>query len=172
MQGEVGLGGLRGFVQMLGAGPQGLTLVSARVFPKLPSDLDRVDPRVLPPGSLVAGAMHAAMMCATERNCELIARLAAERAGLHKLQVMRIGRFATAQQARLLGDEPQVLLVAVALRRADREHALVDPAGLMFVRAPAPPEWLRSNRQIGCRNHIGRRVQLDRILRGVLGALC
>ena len=149
MQGKVGLGGLRGFVQMLGAGPQGLTLVSARVFPKLPSDLDRVDPRVLPPGSLVAGAMHAAMMCATERNCELIARLAAERAGLHKLQVMRIGRFATAQEARLLGDEPQMRLVAVAAGSAQREDTLVDPTGLMPFGAAGWSERCSSRIYIG-----------------------
>jgi hypothetical protein len=53
------------------------------------------------------------------------------RAGLDELQVMGIGRLAAAQEARLLGHEPQVPLVAVALRRADREHPLVDPAGLI-----------------------------------------
>src|SRR6478672_9656087 len=99
---------------MLGTLAQTLTLVRAGFFPKLPSDLDRVDAGALPPGSFVPGPMRGAVMCSTERYREFIARLAAERAGLDELQVMGIGRFAAAQEARLLGHEAEVLLVAVA----------------------------------------------------------
>ena len=66
-------------------------------------------------------------MDAAERDRELVARLAAERARLHVAQVMRVGRLAAADQAGLLGDVAQVVPVAVAARCGDREHALVDP---------------------------------------------
>jgi hypothetical protein len=128
---------------MLGTLAQALTLVRAGVFPKRPSDLDRVDPRALPPGPFVPGPMRGAAMCSTERYREFITGFAAECAGLHKLQVMRIGGLAAAQQARLLGYEPQMLLVAVAARGAQREHALVDPGGLMPIGAAAHAERFR-----------------------------
>ena len=66
------------------------------------------------------------MMPPTERDHEFIADLATERARLGKSEVVRIGRLAGAQQARLLRDIPQVRPVAVAARRRDREGALID----------------------------------------------
>ena len=134
---------------MLGTLAQALTLVRAGFFPKRPSDLDRVDPRALPPGSFVPGPMRGAVMCSTERYREFIARLAAERAGLDELQVMRIGRFAAAQKARLLGHEAEMRLVPVAAWGAQREHALVDPGGLMPIGAAAHSERFGSRRCIG-----------------------
>jgi len=122
---------------MLGTLAHALTLVRAGFFPKRPSDLDRVDPRALPPGPFVPGPMRGAVMCSTERYREFIARLAAERAGLDELQVMGIGRLAAAQQAGLLGHEPQVLLVAVPARRAQHENALVDPSPRVLIGAAA-----------------------------------
>ena len=71
---------------MLGTLAQALTLVRAGFFPKRPSDLDRVDPGALPPGPFVPGPMSGAVMCSTERYREFIARLAAERARLNRLQ--------------------------------------------------------------------------------------
>ena len=85
-------------------------------------------PVCLPPSLLIADAVNRAVMGATKRDREFIARLAAERARLHESQVMGVGRLAGAEEARLLGDEPKMLLVAVATRRANGEHALVDPA--------------------------------------------
>ena len=46
---------------------------------------------------------------------EFVADLAAQRPPLRKAQVMRVGGSARADHAGLPGDEPQVLLVAVAL---------------------------------------------------------
>src|SRR5262249_35432200 len=79
-------------------------LIDAGIFPQLPGDLDWVNAGRLPPSSLVAGAMDRAMMDTAERHGELIAGLSAERAGLQVAQVMRVGWFATADQAWLLGD--------------------------------------------------------------------
>src|SRR5258706_2926889 len=101
---------------MLGTLAHALTLVRTGFFPKRPSDLDRVDPRALPPGSFVPGPMRGAVVRSTERYREFIARLAAERTRLDELQVVRIGGLAAAQQARLLGYEPQIVLVAVTAR--------------------------------------------------------
>ena len=88
-------------------------------------------------------------MCSTERYREFIARLAAERAGLHELQVMRIGRFAVAQETGLLGDGQKVLLVPVAAWGAQCEHALVDPSGLMPIGAAGHGERFCTRRCIG-----------------------
>src|SRR5215813_6948080 len=70
--------------------------------------------------------MHRAMMPAAERDRELIADLAAERAGLGKSEVVGVRGLAAAQQTGLLGDVAQVLPVAIATRGGDREDALVD----------------------------------------------
>src|ERR1700730_5387132 len=148
MQGQVILGDLRPCDGIRGTLAQGLPLVRACFFPKLPSDLDRIDPRTPPPGSFVACAMRGAVMCSTEWDREFIARLAAERAWLHELQVVRVGRFAAAQEARLLGHEPQVLLVAVAARRTHSQHALIDAMGLMVAGACGGPELRRSRNWI------------------------
>ncbi len=55
-----------------------------------------------------------AMMEATNRNRELVADLAAQRTRLRKTEMMRIGRFAAAHHARLLGHEFAVVLIAQA----------------------------------------------------------
>jgi hypothetical protein len=61
---------------------------------------------------------------------ELVTGFPAERARLHEAQVMGVGWFAAADEARLLGDVAEVLPVAVAARSSDREDALVDAARL------------------------------------------
>ena len=66
------------------------------------------------------------MVDAAERDRELVARLAAEGAGLKVPQMMRIGWFAAADQAGLLGDVAKVVAVAVAARCRNGECALVD----------------------------------------------
>jgi hypothetical protein len=90
-------------------------------------------PRGLPPARLIADPMQGAMMSAAERHDEFVADLAAQRAPMGKAQVMWIGGRASADQARLSGDEPRVLLVAVPARLADREHTLVDAGGHIAV---------------------------------------
>src|SRR5215471_7988439 len=79
--------------------------------------------------------MDRTMMPAAERDREFIADLAAERARLGKSEVVGIRRLAAAQQARLLRDIAQVLPVAIAARRCDREDALVDALRLTSVSA-------------------------------------
>src|SRR2546430_7697659 len=70
--------------------------------------------------------MHRPMMPATERDCELIADLAAKRAGLGESEVVGVRRLAAAHETCLLGDIVQMLPVAIATRGGDREDALVD----------------------------------------------
>ena len=53
-------------------------------------------------------------------------------------------RLAGEQEARLLGDEPKMFLVAIATRRAHREDTLVDPAGLLLIRTLARADVLRT----------------------------
>ena len=76
--------------------------------------------------------MQGAVVGPAERHGELVAHLAAERARLHEAEVVGVGGLAGADQAGLLRDEPQVLLVAVAARCGDGQHALVD-AGRLIV---------------------------------------
>jgi hypothetical protein len=92
-------------------------LVYAGVLPKLTGDLDRVDAGLLPPGFLVAGAMNRTVMRAAQWDDEFIARLAAERARLHKSDVVRVRRLAAAQEARLLGHQTKMVPVAIAAWR-------------------------------------------------------
>src|SRR5439155_12801537 len=108
--------------------PLGLnpSLVDAGVLPKLTGDLDWIDASLLPPRFFIAGAMHSAVMRAAERDGKFIACFAAERARLHKSDVMRIRGLAAAQQAGLLYHKAKVVPVAIAARRRHREHALID----------------------------------------------
>jgi hypothetical protein len=74
----------------------------------------------------MAGTVGRAVMGTAEWDREFIARFTTKRARLRELQVMGIGGLAGAQEAGLLGNVPEVLLVAVAAWGAQREHALVD----------------------------------------------
>src|SRR5262245_32417055 len=74
--------------------------------------------------------MHRAVMRAAERDGKFVACFAAERARLHKSDVMRIRGLATAQQAWLLHHKAKVVPVAIVARRRHREYALID-AGLI-----------------------------------------
>ena len=58
--------------------------------------------------------MSCAVMDTAERYREFIARLTTKCTWLHEPQVMRIRRFAGAQEAWLEGDVAKMLLVAVA----------------------------------------------------------
>src|SRR6266404_3755426 len=75
--------------------------------------------------------MNCPVVNATERNREFVARLSSECPRLHEPQVMRIRRLARAEQTRLLGHKPKMLLIAIAARRANREYALVDGTRLI-----------------------------------------
>ena len=56
-----------------------LRIIEPCLSPELAGDLNGVDAGRLPPGLLVAGAVHGAMMRAAERDGEFVARSAAER---------------------------------------------------------------------------------------------
>jgi hypothetical protein len=99
------------------------------MFPKRASRFERVDAGFLPPGCFIAHAVHQPMVDSAERDSELVARLAAERAGLGEAEMMGIRRLAAANQAGPLGDITQVRLIAKASRLGDRQDALVDAAG-------------------------------------------
>src|SRR4029077_8209293 len=79
--------------------------------------------------------MHRPMMPPAQWDRELIADLAAERTRLGKSEVVGVRGLTAAHQTRLVGDMAQVLPVAIAPRRRDREDALVD--ALRLTRAGA-----------------------------------
>src|SRR6516225_7072639 len=108
-----------------------LRIIEPGLPPELPGDLNGVDADRLPPGLLVAGAMDRPVMRAAERDGEFVARFAAERPWLQVTKMMRIGLFAAADEACLLGDVAQVLSVAIAARCGNREDALVNASGLI-----------------------------------------
>ena len=110
-------------------------IIEPGLSPELTGDLNGVDTGGLPPGLLVSGAMDGAVMRAAERDGEFVARFAAERPWLQVAKMMRIGLFAAADQARLLGNIAKVLPVAIATRCRKDEPALVDAVGLIDVAA-------------------------------------
>jgi hypothetical protein len=117
--------------------------VDSGEFPKLAGDFEGVDAGLLPPSFLVTSPMNCAMVGAAERNSEFVAGLAAKRPRLHKSDLMGVRGLAAAQQARLLRHKAEMLIVPVAARSAQREHALVCRPGLCFdgvacSRKPAP----------------------------------
>ena len=67
------------------------------------------------------------MMGTAERDCELVANLAAERLGLGEADVMGVGRGGATENARLRCDVAEMVLVAEAAGFAEGERALVDP---------------------------------------------
>ena len=71
------------------------------------------------------------MMDSTERDREFVARLAAQGPRLHEAKMMRVGRFATAQQAGLLSNKTKVRLVTITAGGRNRERTLVEAVGLM-----------------------------------------
>src|SRR5215475_9279622 len=93
-----------------------LRMIEPGLSPELAGDLNGIDAGRLPPGLLVAGAMDRAVMRAAERHGEFVARFAAERPRLQVAKMMRIGLFAAANEARLLGDKTKVLWVTIAPR--------------------------------------------------------
>ena len=65
-------------------------------------------------------------MDAAQRDREFVADLSAERARLHEAKMVRIGGLSPAYEARLLGDDSEMLLIAVATRFSNRKGTFVD----------------------------------------------
>ena len=80
--------------------------------PELVRDPGRLDPGSRPPIHFLAGAVQFAMMRPAQRHRELVTDLLCQTAGLREPQMMRIAGLASADQAGLLGDEPEMDLVA------------------------------------------------------------
>ena len=76
----------------------------------------RVDAGLAPPCGFIAAAMDLAVVSPAQRHGELVADLAAERPMLRKPKVVGVRRLAAADQTRLLGDEPDMVLVTNAAR--------------------------------------------------------
>jgi hypothetical protein len=85
------------------------------------------------------------VMDAAERHREFIAGLAAERAWLQVSKMMRVRWLAAANEAGLSGDKAQVLPIAIAPRRGNREHTLVDAAGPITAAAFGREDFLRAS---------------------------
>src|SRR5262252_10371555 len=110
-----------------------LPITESGLSPELAGDLNEVDAGRLPPCPLVASAMDGTVMRAAKRDGEFVAGFAAERPRLQVAKMMRIGLFAAADEARLLGDITKVLPVTIAPRCRKDERALVDAVGLVEV---------------------------------------
>jgi hypothetical protein len=65
-----------------------------------------------------------------QRDGEFIAHFSAEPPRLHEAKMVGIAGFSPAYETGLLGDEAEMLLVAVATRLGNREGAFVDVFGL------------------------------------------
>jgi hypothetical protein len=65
-------------------------MADARRFPERMRDFAWINSDLVPPCPFVARTMHRAVVDATERHRELIARLSADRARLHVAQMVRI----------------------------------------------------------------------------------
>src|SRR5262245_65839624 len=89
--------------------------------------------------------MNRTVMDATQRNRKFVARFAAERPRLYVPKMMGVRRLSAADEAWLLRDVAQVLPVAIAPRRGNREHTLVDAAGPITAAAFGSEDFLRAS---------------------------
>jgi hypothetical protein len=87
-----------------------------RFEPQRSSHFGRINPSRSPPYSFVTAAVDFAMVSSTERNRELIAHLAPERLKLCKPEMVSVCGLTSANHARLLCDEPDMVLVPNAAR--------------------------------------------------------
>ena len=81
-----------------------------RLQPQRAGGDGRIDTGLLPPSGFIATAMDLAVVAPAQRHGELIAHFSPERAVLREPQMMGIGGPAAANQARLFGDELDVVL--------------------------------------------------------------
>jgi hypothetical protein len=98
----------------------------------------RIDPDIPPPCRFIAASMDLAMVPSAQRDSELIADLAFQRAALGKAQVMSIRRLPSANQARLPGNISNVISVTNSARLRQRQHALMNSPGPRSLVRPTP----------------------------------
>ena len=83
------------------------------------------------------------MVNPAERHRKFITDLLCQSAGLRKTQVVRVAGLATADEAGLFRNEPQMLLVPQPFGFGEGEHAFVDAgADLVFCRGRVQFGWL------------------------------
>ncbi len=82
--------------------------------PKPLRDIERGQVEFLPPSRLVAAQVKLTMMDPAERDGELIAHLAAQRARLCETKMVRVGGTSSTHEARLRGDESPMVFVPLA----------------------------------------------------------
>ena len=97
-----------------------------RLKPQCASHCGWVYSGVPPPSGFIPATVQLAMVPAAERDGELVADLAAERARLGKSQMVSVRGLSAANQARVLGDRPDVLPVADPTSLRQGQQALVD----------------------------------------------
>jgi hypothetical protein len=105
--------------------------------PQCASGGGRIYASFFPPCGFVAGAMGLAMMAPAQRHGELVADLAAECALLREAQMVGVCWAAPTNQARLFGDQLDVLLVTNAAWLSIGKPALVNGLGIRC------PFWVR-----------------------------
>src|SRR6185503_20687787 len=100
--------------------------------------------------------MHLAMMSSAQRHGELVADPAAECPVLREAKVMGVCRPTPANQARLFGHEPDMLLITKTPRLGVGQPALVDAVGNDCPGGPhRSPRFERRGRWLG-RRYDGR----------------
>ena len=93
-----------------------------RLGPELSGNWAGIDAKIVPPGSFVTRVMERAMMCAAQRDSELVADFTPEGPRLGKAKVMGIRGRSPADQARLRADELQMPLISPARGFRDCER--------------------------------------------------
>lgn len=111
--------------------------------PKSEGSLKRVQSCFLPPDVFISVPMQFAMVCATYRHGELVTHLASQSSELSEPDVMGVRRRASAYEARLCRDKPEVLLIADSSRLREGEDALIDAR--CVGRRPYAPTRVRSS---------------------------
>ena len=101
--------------------------VGPRVLPQFECDRQRIDIAPLPPCGFVTMPVQLAMMATAERYGEFVADFEAETPCSRKAHMVGIAGLPGTDQARLFGDKPKVVLIAMAARLGEGQHALVDP---------------------------------------------
>ena len=100
-----------------------------RFQPQRAGGYGRIDSGLFPPRGFITTTMDLPVVAATQRHGEFIARLARKRAGLGEAQMMGIAGDPTANQTRLFGNEPDMVLVANPARLGMGQQAFVDALG-------------------------------------------
>jgi hypothetical protein len=78
----------------------------------------------LPPGAFIAAPMELTMMQPAQRHSELVADLAAQRAGFRKFEVVSIGGAPSTDEAALAGNKLEMVAIALAYRFANDEKSI------------------------------------------------